>query len=337
MYSALDSAGLLDCNYSRPLNQRLVKPEDFLVSIQDFRHRRFDFLKSDARFKQLNPLFAKLFNDQVEIEYRSLINTLISYSFLNDLPFGSKLIEYMQVSNFTNDSLTDYSEYIDMFGHYIWYGKQLEIKKNNAIVDQDRRLLIAYKDSLQGKIRDIVMADRICYDLSRYDYTELDSMLINAFHKVATDKKAITAVKRSLFEYDRNTKLIGKPLHDAIAQTRLADTSNVELSFGEMLSRYKGKVVYLEIWSLACGPCRAAMPQSRQMEKELSDLPIKFVYITNDMNSKNLWKDVFTVSGTQENHYRSIDGSSSSMNKFMNCTIVPWYLLFDKEGHLVSF
>jgi thiol-disulfide isomerase/thioredoxin len=337
LYTALDSAGLLDVNYSRALNQRLVKPEDFLVSIQDFRQRRYDFLESDARFKQLNSLFAKLFKDQVEIEFRSLVNTLIGYNFYNDLPLAPKLIEYLQVSNYTNDSLTDNPEYIDLFGYYIWYGKQREIKKNNAIVDQDMRLQIAYKDSLQGKTRDIVMADRICSGLSQNKYTKLDSMLINAFHKVATDKNAITSVKRSLFEYDRKTKMIGKPLHAAIAQTRLADTSNIELSFGEMLSRYKGNVVYLEIWSLGCGPCRTTMPQSRQMEKELSDLPVKFVYITNDMYTQNLWKDVFTVSGTQENHYRSIDGSSSSMNKFMNCTLVPWYLLFDKQGHLVSF
>jgi thiol-disulfide isomerase/thioredoxin len=337
LYSALDSAGLVADSFSKALNQGLVKPNDFLPSIHDFRQRQYAFLQSDARFLQLNPLFVKLFNDQVEIQFRFLVNDLIHYLYFNTLSLPTKLLEYMRVREFTNDSYADNPEYIDLFGRYIWFGKQREILMNNSIQDLDTRKLIAYRDSLQGKTRDIVMADRICSDLSDNDFGKFDSMLIDAFQKVAVDKVAISTVKRSLFEFERRKELIGKPLHCAFSQTRLVDTLNNRLSFGEMLSSYKGKVVYLEVWSLGCGPCRAAMPYTRQMEKELSDLPIKFVYVTQDMNSKNLWNNIFTVSGTRDNHFRSIDGNSSSMNKFMNSTTVPWYMLFDKDGNVVDF
>jgi len=339
LYSALDSAGLVDGSYTKALNQGLVKPEDFLASMHDFRQKQYAFLQSDARFMQLNPLYVKLFNDQVEIQFRSLVSVLIHYLFYQSipLPLPSKLLEYMRVSDFTNDSLADNPEYIRLFGSYIWYGKSKEISNNSAIKEYYTRLLIAYRDSLQGKTRDIAMADRICYDLSNNDFGKFDSMLLDAFHKVATDKVAISTVKRSLFDYERRKELIGKPLPSAFSQTRLVDPSNNRLSFGDMMSRYKGNVVYLEVWSLGCGPCRAAMPCTRQIEKELSDLPIKFVYITEDLNSKNLWDNIFTASGTRANHFRSIDGNSSSMNKYMNTTLVPWYMLFDKEGNLVDF
>lgn len=337
LYSALDSAGLVPDTYSKAIKRGFVKPEDFLVSIHDCRQRQYAFLQSDAGFVQLNPLFVKLLNDQVEIQFRFLINDLILYLYYNTLSLPTKLLEYMRVRDFSNDSLADNPEYVDLFGHYIWYGKQREILNNSAIEDIDMRKLIAYRDSLQGKTRDIVMADKICSDLSENDFNKFDSMLIDAFQKVAVDKVAISTVKRSLFEFERRKELIGKPLHSAFSQTRLVDTLNNRLSFGDMLSRYKGKVVYLEVWSLGCGPCKAAMPYARQMEKELADLPIKFVYMTEDMNSKNLWDNIFTASGTHDNHYRSIDGNSSSMNKYMNSTMVPWYMLFDKEGNLVDF
>lgn len=337
LYSALDSAGLVADTYSKALNQGLVKPNDFLASIHDFRQKQYAFLQSDARFVLLNPPFVKLFNDQVETQFRSLVNDLIHYLYFNTLPLPTKLLEYMRVRDFTNDSLADNPEYIDLFGRYIWFGKQREIFNNAAIKDMDMRMLIAYRDSLQGKTRDIVMADRICSDLSDNDFGKFDSMLIDAFHKVAVDKVAISTVKRSLFEFERRKELIGKPLHSAFSQTRLVDVSSNRLSFGDMLSRYKGQVVYLEVWSLGCGPCRAAMTYSRQMEKVLTGLPIKFVYLTQDMNSKNLWDNIFTVSGTRDNHFRSIDGNSSSMNKYMNSTTVPWYMLFDKDGNVVDF
>lgn len=255
MYSALDSAGLVADTYSKALNRGLVKPEDFLVSIHDFRQRQYAFLQSDARFLQLNPLFVKLFNDQVEIQFRFLVNDLIHYLYFNTLSLPTKLLEYIRVRDFTNDSFADNPEYIDLFERYIWYGKQREILMNNSIQDLDTRILIAYRDSLQGKTRDIVMADRICSDLSDNDFGKFDSMLIDAFHKVAVDKVAISTVKRSLFEFERRKELIGKPLHSAFSQTRLVDTLNNRLSFGDMMSRYKGKVVYLEVWSLGCGPC----------------------------------------------------------------------------------
>lgn len=337
LYSALDSAGLAAGTYSKALNRGLVKPEDFLVSIHDFRQRQYAFLHSDARFVQLNPQFVKLFNDQVEIEFRFLVNDLAHYLFFNSLPVPAKLLEYMRVSEFTNDSLVENPEYIGLFSRYICYGKQREILNNSAIEDFEIRKLIAYRDSLQGKTRDYAMANQLCKDLSDDDFGKFDTMLIDVFNRVAVDKVAISTVKRRLFEFERRKELIGKPLNSAFTETRLADTLNNRLSFGDMMSRYKGKVVYLEVWSLGCGPCRAAMPHSRKMEKELSDLPIEFVYITEDMNSKNLWDDIFVASGTRDNHFRSIDGNSSSMNKYMNSTMVPWYMLFDKNGNLVDF
>ena len=52
----------------------------------------------------------------------------------------------------------------------------------------------------------------------------------------------------------------GAPLHESFQKTMLRDTADTALSFGEMLARYRGSVVYIDVWSLSCAPCIAEMP-----------------------------------------------------------------------------
>ena len=162
-------------------------------------------------------------------------------------------------------------------------------------------------------------------------------MLVNHFNKIAQDQFAKKTVADTLINYEQKEYLIGKPIHEEFANTILADTANNQLLFDEMLESYKGNIVYMEVWSLSCAPCIRSMPTSIMLEKEIGNLPVKFVYLTTDKLNDNLWEHVFKASLTKENHYRLVNGTNSRMNKFMNSTLVPWFLLFDKQGNLLDF
>lgn len=81
----------------------------------------------------------------------------------------------------------------------------------------------------------------------------------------------------SVEKYEEKENLIGKPICPEFSETLIEDTSYVQLNFRELLKKYEGNVVYLDIWSLRCGPCIGEMPLARELEKRLKDYPIEFV------------------------------------------------------------
>ncbi len=131
--------------------------------------------------------------------------------------------------------------------------------------------------------------------------------------------------------------MIGQPLHQEFSNTILNDTAGVSLTFGEMMEKYKGKVVYLDLWGMGCGPCRAAMPYAKKLKEKLRDEPIEFVYTSVENIRNNNWEKVFEATLTTNNHYVLENGFNSRLHKFMEINWVPSYMIFDKEGKLIDF
>lgn len=96
-------------------------------------------------------------------------------------------------------------------------------------------------------------------------------------------------------------------------------------------------MIYLDIWSLGCGPCRIAMPLSKNLKEKLKGYPIEFVYITVDNFNDNLWSEVFKVSLGKENHYRFEKGFDAKLLEELSIMAVPTYLMIDKNGKLISY
>ncbi len=336
--SKLCKEKLQSSDYFRPLRAGVITIEEYITTIQEFRKKRLEFLYKYKNINELSTSYINYYKDITEIEYLGLIETLFKEAYLRKIKFNTfsqKLMGHTSLSYFTKDQWVKYPEYLSTVYHFCFYGKSTEVE--NATMNDDiwSRVLHVMTDSLEGKTRSYVLAGRICDNLE-YE-GKYDSTMIKAFFKHTTDKFALDMVKKAMNAYHIKKELIGQPLHPAFAKTQLADTSNNKLTFSDMMATFKGKVVYLEAWTTYCGPCRAAMPTSRALERELAGLPIEFVYINYNTINQIKWNFIFEITGTNRNHYRSVDGLNSSMNTFANTSVFPWYMLFDKEGKMASF
>lgn len=287
--------------------------------------------------------------DQIELEYFNY------YKMLSTFFFEQLIINYPEVYSQKNyillDSLQIPENYkqLDSFKYLIkdertsseyyltWLDSYLEKQffKSMSLgrfIEENSLLL----DSLSGKTREYMLARKIIDGLERRKY---DSILINIFNQTAYDDLSIATINEAVNRYEEKENLIGKPLCPEFSETIIEDTSNIQLNFGELLERYKGKVVYLDIWSLKCGPCIGEMPLARELEKRLDKYPIEFVYITQDPPNKNLWQQVFEKSMTKNNHYRMVEHEwgSSKMLRFLKINWVPCHMIFDTNGNLIDF
>jgi thiol-disulfide isomerase/thioredoxin len=313
-----------------------LSPTDFVKAMKDFKQRRLDFLDAYPNKNELEPEFMKFYKIQTQVIYENQMRNYVDKNETQpDSPeLNEEYLKLYQLSNIMDDPKVISAFYIAYLNRFLSKKGRKMSKKDTSLkyADVIHSLLI---DSLRGKTQEFILASRICDLLAFNSY---DTLLLNKFKEIEKDSLASRTVNMALNKYYEKQALIGQPLHPAFAETLLADTANNQLSFGEMMNKYKGNVVFLDIWALSCGPCRATKPHERKMNEHLSGLPIEFVYITEDSFSEDLWEEIFKTSLTKQNHYRMINNrGSSKLTKFMNIYYVPCYMIFDKQGNLIDF
>jgi len=103
-------------------------------------------------------------------------------------------------------------------------------------------------------------------------------------------------------------------------------------------SDFKGKVVYVDVWATWCGPCIAELPHKKRLQERFARYEnIVFVGISID-NPRDIqrWQDFVAnnqLSGIQL--HGNIDGPMN-INRLYNFSGIPRFLLFDKDGNIVS-
>jgi Thiol-disulfide isomerase and thioredoxins len=238
--------------------------------------------------------------------------------------------KYNLFGNLVDDKMVSSNTYVNNLRNFL-FTKSTELRKLNVKGDPFNILML---DSLKGKTQQYVMANWICSDLSQ---DRLDTFIYDKFKKLESDPLAIKTVDKALEKYYQKRSLLGQPLNVNFINTQLEDTAGNAISFGKMMEKFKGKVVYLDVWGLGCGPCRGAMPYSKRVREKLSNKPVEFIFLTIEGMDKKRWEEAFKVSLVKENHYRLTEGWQAPLLKFMAINWVPCYMIIDKEGKLASY
>ena len=111
------------------------------------------------------------------------------------------------------------------------------------------------------------------------------------------------------------------------------DTNGKRVSVGD----YKGKIIYIDIWTTGCMPCMAEAPYLKKLEHEMEGKDIVFLSISCD-SGPEIWKKTIQK-------YNLAGGRQLLMNGGYNDPFfekisksgVPRFLILDKEGKMFDF
>lgn len=102
------------------------------------------------------------------------------------------------------------------------------------------------------------------------------------------------------------------------------------------LSDFKGKVVLVDVWASWCGPCLRQIPYLKKLEKEFKGKDVVFIGVSVDeVKNKKKWLEALDQKKPVGIQIWA-KGWNSHIAKAYKIRSIPRFLLFDKEGNIIS-
>jgi peroxiredoxin len=164
------------------------------------------------------------------------------------------------------------------------------------------------------------------------------------YQRVLTDTKATCG---KLPAYKTLEKLVGQIKNGSSSNA----TSNSNIAVGKMapeitlpnisgqtkaLSSLRGKVVLLDFWASWCGPCRKENPNVVSVYNRYASKGFDVFSVSLDEN-KSAWEAAIKKDGlVWNNHVSDLGGWKSAVVPTYEIESIPFPVLIDKEGKIVS-
>ena len=105
--------------------------------------------------------------------------------------------------------------------------------------------------------------------------------------------------------------------------------------FDEVLTQFKGKVVYIDFWASWCGPCIGQMPYSAKLHEKYKDKDVAFLYISFDY-TKEAWKRGVEKYKIKGYHWMPDKKQMREIMKRFRVKGIPRYMLVSKKGEILT-
>jgi len=236
--------------------------------------------------------------------------------------------------------------YADRFGYYI--NEKLKVLRDK-IEEADWGImpsggLMAASESFDSisihsivdYVPDVLLKEMMLTNFFNKRFEKQDIASFEKYNKIIETHITQVFLKEPLYKKYKETKnRIEMPELYTEAILKEVTSSTVSDIFDEILESNKGKVIYIDFWATWCGPCLGEMPSSKQIENELKNQDVSFIYICLDSDKE---KYLATISKYQlgGQHYYLSNVQSNDIRKLFEIQGIPFYVLIDKKGIIIE-
>jgi len=105
--------------------------------------------------------------------------------------------------------------------------------------------------------------------------------------------------------------------------------------FANIISKYPGKVVYIDFWATWCSPCMNEMPNSKILHDKFAGKDVVFLYLASQSPEKT-WKSVIAEKDIKGEHFLLTNNEFSAISEKFQISGIPRYVLVDKTGRVAD-
>lgn len=109
---------------------------------------------------------------------------------------------------------------------------------------------------------------------------------------------------------------------------------NEQIKFTEILKKYEGRTVVIDVWASWCSDCIKGMPKVKSLQEQYPD--VVYLFISMD-KTYDAWKSGIQKHQLEGEHYLTSDGMKGVFGKSINLDWIPRYMVVDKTGRIVLY
>ena len=307
------------------------EPETHKKLLADIYAKETLFLTNYLKQHKVNEITKSWATIDLKYEY---LNNLMRYAWLH--PYYNKL----QEDSFkVPDSYFDFINQTDLdntegamssnYGAYVFeYGRHIASKAFGRLYNVDNQIELFLKQPA-GLGRDVILSN-LLYNLTQSGALDLVKTYLDKY-KAAVQQPQFKA--KVVKAYDDKVYQLNNYKLPAAAQINNVPKTAADSLFSKILAKYAGKVVYVDFWATWCGPCRAEMPNSKELHKKLDGKDVVFLYLGVQSEEK-VWKASIAEMGIEGEHFLLNNNDFNTISAKFQISGIPRYLLVDKMGRV---
>lgn len=114
----------------------------------------------------------------------------------------------------------------------------------------------------------------------------------------------------------------------------MVTTENKPITFAEILKKYEGTTIVIDVWASWCSDCVKGMPKVKELQEKNQE--VTFLFISMDKSYESWLKGIekYEVRGE---HYLTADGMKGVFGKSIDLDWIPRYMVVDKKGKIALY
>jgi thiol-disulfide isomerase/thioredoxin len=114
----------------------------------------------------------------------------------------------------------------------------------------------------------------------------------------------------------------------------MVSTTNQPLSFAEILKKYQGKTIVIDVWASWCPDCIKGMAKVKSLQEQYP--AAVYLFISMD-KTYDAWLKGIEKYDLKGEHYLTADGMKGVFGKSIDLDWIPRYMVVDKTGKIALY
>lgn len=243
-----------------------------------------------------------------------------------------------EATDLDNDRLAESPNYYGLMEDYAnWkIRKNLDNLRPRIQAGERYTLMVeAYKEVLSGGRLEAVYAWQWWYAAIQKQY---EKELISLFQVFEQDYPN-SPYLRALRPYYQDILAYYAPKETSAEVHYMEKTGDIA-TFKELLSRFTGQKVYVDVWATWCGPCKEEFAFEDTLHQLLEERGYKMLYLSVDEDrDAQKWQEMVTFYNLRGEHVRASETLTKDLRELygQNGTVaIPWNIIIDESGNIVN-
>lgn len=325
----------LDLKLKKPLREELVKMkvDSFAAIMNNIEQNTSGDIENFIANNSPSDKFIERIKlkQKVELAIKYLNFTKYhQYSNSQDKPIPSFFQEYIDAIPLDDEeNCKEISEY----RYFLYQYHQDNIDKKMKASGLKRET-VAYINQLADEIIALNAPQEIKDDIARWEFSVFYKRPDSLRQVYRARYGDVVKNQEYIDEFEKAVAILEKLKPGNIAPTFNYPDINGEMVASEL---FKGKVIYIDVWAIWCGPCIYEIPHLKKLEAELQDEHIVFVSISIDYDKdKGAWEKMVIEKELGGYQLYAKGVWESKIAKDYNIRGIPYFIIIDKEGKLVE-